>query len=298
MTFNLYFAGKRSKREESVLTELNVLRLLSFHTDRNLVIEHANNGRKLFLDSGAFSAHTKGAVIDVDEYINFINEYDESFETFAQLDTIPGEFGKPKTKEQLEEAPELSWQNYLYMYDRLKSPKKLQPIFHQGEDFKHLDRMLNHEPKIEYIGLSPANDVSTPLRVTFLEKCFSIISKSKNPNVKTHAYGMTSLKHLEYLPLYSADSTTWLQLGINGFIRTDYGNLIVSDTQRSSKYHLMNQPKAIRDKVLNELEEKGFDIELMRQDTKERNAWNIHYLKKWADEYELKKKVSKQNKLF
>lgn len=298
MPFNLYFAGARSKREEDMMTELNVLRLLSFHTDKRLIERHSANGRMIFLDSGAFSAHTKGVQIDVDEYIAYINEHDHILTTFAQLDTIPGEFRKPKTKEQLEEAPELSWQNYLYMVEKVKSPEKLQPIFHQGEDFKHLERMLNHEPKIQYLGLSPANDVPTPQRVTFLEKCFEMIKKSKNPDVKTHAYGMTSLKHLEYLPLYSADSTSWLQTGVNGGIMTQYGVLLLSENQKKDKDHILNMTPEFRDKIKQEIVDAGFDFNLMIEDTKERNAWNIFFLQKWADKYELKKKKVAQTKLF
>ena len=181
MAFNLYFAGSQAKVADELIEEHGLLRLLSYLIYKGHLLKRHNKGLKTFVDSGAFSAHTKGAEIDVDAYIEYLNAYDDTISICAQLDKIPGEFGKPKTKEQLLEAPELSWENYLYMYPKMKSPEKLLPIFHQGEDFKHLHRMLNHEPKIEYMGISPANDLTTASKERWINECFKIIKASKNP---------------------------------------------------------------------------------------------------------------------
>ena len=42
----------------------------------------------LFLDSGAFSAETQGAKIDIQEYIDFIKEHQDVIEVYANLDVI------------------------------------------------------------------------------------------------------------------------------------------------------------------------------------------------------------------
>lgn len=298
LAFNLYFAGSQAKLADEVIEEHNLLRLLSYLNDRRHILNREEKGLVTFIDSGAFSAHTKGAEVDVDDYIAFLNEHDETVSICAQLDKIPGEFGKPKTKEQLLEAPELSWQNYLYMYDRLKSPKKLLPIFHQGEDFKHLHRMLNHEPKIEYMGISPANDMPTSSKEKWINECFKIIKDSPNPNIKTHAFGMTSLWVLERYPFTSADSTSWIMTGANGGIMSKFGVLMVSENGKKNPKHVANLPKPLLEEVTNYVEERGFNLKELSEDYKMRIIWNIMYLKDWAENYEYKPVETSQKKLF
>lgn len=166
--------------------------------------------RWFLLDSGAFSHHTGRAHIDVDEYIQYINSIDEYIDAFAQLDKIPGEFKKPKKPEDYEESARLSWENFLYMRERVKSPKKLMPVFHYGENLDNLRRMLewrdsNGEP-LEYVGISPANDANQREKDIYLQNVEAVIAASSNPNVKTHLYGMTSLESLSKHKCYSADS--------------------------------------------------------------------------------------------
>jgi hypothetical protein len=56
-----------------------------------------------------------------------------------------------------------------------------------------------------YIGISPANDVSLKSRINWLNKVYSIV---KNTH-KTHILGLTSTKVLKTFPCYSADSIKW-----------------------------------------------------------------------------------------
>ena len=151
---DLYMAGSTFKGLDEWLQEKGYNKLLSQENDRRIIatwIEAKRKGQasnsKLFIDSGAFSAHTKGVEIDVDEYIEYLNANDDAFTIYAQVDKIPGRFGQPKTREQKLEAPKISWENYLYMVDKLKSPKKLLPVFHQGEDFKWLHNILEYRDK-------------------------------------------------------------------------------------------------------------------------------------------------------
>lgn len=298
MAFNLYFAGSQAKVADELIEEHNLLRLLSYLNDKRHLSNREAKGLKTFVDSGAYSAHTKGAEVDVDEYIAYLNEHDEAVQICAQLDKIPGEFGKPKTKQQLLEAPELSWENYLYMYPKLKSPKKLLPIFHQGEDFKHLHRMLNHEPKIEYMGISPANDLPTQSKEKWIKECFKIIEKSPNPTIKTHAFGMTSLWVLNRYPFTSADSTSWIMTGANGGIMSKYGVLMVSDNGKKNPKHVTNLPKPILEELRAHVEEMGFNLDTLGSDYKERMCFNIMFLKDWADNYEYRPVEVNQQKLF
>ena len=142
---NIYFAGSTFKGLNDWIQQNGFNKLFSQENDRREIAnwvahKRANkeNSSKLFIDSGAFSAHTKGVEIDVDEYIDYLNKNEDALTIYAQVDKIPGEFGKPKTPEQIAEAPKMSWDNYLYMAPKLKNKDKLVPIFHQHEDFKWL----------------------------------------------------------------------------------------------------------------------------------------------------------------
>lgn len=298
MPFNLYFAGFGCAAANPLLMELGALRLLSYHLDKPRVKLYRESNHPFFLDSGAFSAHTKGAHIDEPAYTAFLNEHDEWITCFAQLDTIPGEFGKPKTLRQLAEAPELSWQNYLRMEQKVKSRDKLLPIYHQGEHFDHLRRLLEYTPAIPYIGISPANDVSTQDKAIWIEEVFRVIKRSPNPDVKTHAFGMTSLPLLEIFPFYSADSTSWLMNGKSGSIMTRFGSLTISENQRKSPDHVLNMPKSFQDELQAYVVSYGYDLKLLSQDYKQRMLFNIHYLQDWANRYQYKPKAVVQRKLF
>lgn len=296
---NYYFAGSHMKEIDEYMIKKGCRRLMSYHYQKDRDVQHwiENGGNPLFIDSGAFSAHTSGAEIAVDEYIEFLNDYDEHIEICAQLDTIPGEFGKPKTPGQLQEAAEQSWNNYLYMYDKLKSPKKLLPVFHQGEDFKFLKQILEHEPKVEYMGISPANDLSQNRKNPWIMKCFKIIRESNNPDIKTHALGMTSLPALKRMPFYSADSTAWLSGGRAGTILTKFGMMHISDNGKSKFNHVINLSEQKRKIVEEEIEKRGYTLEGLMNEYKDRLKWNIDFLVDWYDDYEYQPKKTNQNRL-
>lgn len=304
---DLYFAGQGQIASDVFIAPLHVNRLYSFLDGPRVInrwigLTEGQTDSKLFLDSGAFSAHTKGKTVNVDEYIARINELDEHLTLYAQLDTIPGEYKKPKTIQQLKEAPELSWQNYLYMKDKVASRDKLLPIFHQGENFKHLKRMLEYrhedgEP-IKYIGISPANDVVTQYKDKWFAQVFGIIKNSSNPNVKTHAFGMTSKLMLEKYPFTSADSTGWLVHARMGTLHFGKNNIVVSDRKTDDPNFYKNlgpeMIKAFEDKV----EERGLDLNLMMTSCHYRSRWEALELIEWLQNYEYKGSTKFQKRLF
>lgn len=291
--FDLYFAGSSVPDAEQWLIRNNSNRLQSQLNDRPNIkrwCESSNNG-KLFIDSGAFSAHTKGKNLDVDEYINYVNTLDDYIHIFAQVDHIPGKFRQPKTPEQLAEAPKLSWDNYLYMKDKVKSKHKLLPIFHQGEDFKWLINMLeftDSDGHIPYIGISPANDLSTNKKEVFIEKCFNIIEKSSNPNVKTHAFGMTSLNVLERYPFYSADSTSWIMSAAMGNIMTPFGLIYVSERSTKAPEHISNFKTDAQDALNTYLCSIGLSLQEVITNPQSRFICNCIWLTNWMKNYTFK----------
>lgn len=297
--FHLYFAGSQNKISEKMMQDNNNFRLMSYLNDQGGLRERRELGLKTFVDSGAFSAFTQGAEIDIDEYIKWLNKYDEYVLIAAELDMIPGKWGHEKTKADLEEAAEYSWENYLYMIERCKSPEKILPIFHQGEDFKHLERMLEYDsPKVEYLGISPSNEESTNVKEVWIERVFETIHASSNPEVKTHAFGMTSLKVLERQPFTSADSTSWILTGATGSIMTPYGTVIVSENQRGNKMHIANMPKPAQEHIEGYAKKHGYEMAELSADYKARVSLNIEYLTEWSENYKYKPLTAKQTRLF
>lgn len=299
--FDLYFAGARNKIADDYLLKHGANRLQSQLLDRANILNWVLNKsetNKLFIDSGAYSAYTQGTVISVDRYISYLNSITSKCTIFAQLDTIPGQMGKPKTVEERLNAPRLSWENYLYMRAKLREPKKLIPIFHQGEDYNWLWNMLEwtdeNREHIPYIGISPAVDV--PGLEEFLTKSFDIISKSSNPKVKTHAFGMTQLTMLELYPYTSADSTSWKLSAAMGSIYTPYGVVYVSERGSGDKSYVKNNLYAYEE-LVDYLDSCGYTFEDVAKYDWARYIVNIKYLMDWAENYKFKGGV-KRKKLF
>lgn len=167
-----------------------------------------------FLDSGAYSAWTRGTKIDIDEYCAFIKANIEHIEVYACLDSIPGKPGKAASERERQEAAELTWANYLYMKAEGLDPL---PVYHYGEDFKFLDRMLDHG--CDYIGIGGLVSVPGQMRKHWLDRLFKRITREDGtPIVKTHGFGMTSVPLIFRYPWYSVDSTSWIQATANGAV--------------------------------------------------------------------------------
>lgn len=183
----------------------------------------------LILDSGAFSAWSRGAVIDIDEYIAFIIANCEHIDYYINLDVIPGSFGVIPTPQMVEESAQASWDNMLYMERAGLQPM---PVFHMGESFKWLRKMMDHGSP--YVGISPANDRPTLQKRLWLDRVFTEIADSSGkPRIRTHALGVTAIPLLSRYPWFSADSSAWTTATARGVIyvpriltngELDYGN--------------------------------------------------------------------------
>ena len=244
---------------------------------------------KLFVDSGAFSFHTGKAVLDLEEYIEYLNSIDDRIYLCAQVDTIPGQFGKPKSKEDYIESADLSWKNYLYMRSKLKSPRKLTPVFHCGESFDALKRILDYRDEngdpIWWIGLSPANDSGQPIKDRYLKECYDFIARSSNPGVHTHLYGMTSIKGMSKVPCSSADSISHRLIAAYNKIKVpQFGVISITRKSRttrgadSSSFEDTADPVSVK-KVADYLAFLGTTFEECRQDSNLRSAVNMYTIR-------------------
>ena len=300
MGFDLYFAGTQNNDAEMWMLTNGSCRLQSQVNDRSNIRRWLNtsNDGKLFIDSGAYTAFTKGKVVDVDEYISYINDISSKLYCFAQVDHITG---KGETKE---DTGRLSWENFLYMRTRVLAPHKLVPIFHQGEDLKWLKNMVEFEDsigKLDYIGFGAmvGTGVNRDDKCLFFDKAFSVIEKSSNPNIKVHAMGMTSLSLLELYPFYSADSTSWIMQAATGSIFTPWGLVDVSDKTKFLKTSPLNSSPDFLDMLCDWLGKIGFTLQEVRDSYRPRTICNLIALTDWAKSYKYKggKRIIKK-KLF
>jgi len=69
MGIKTYFAGVQCPEADEYINEKGLHRLLSYWNDKRMLEKRYHQGLKTFLDSGAYTAWTKDAKIDVDEYI-------------------------------------------------------------------------------------------------------------------------------------------------------------------------------------------------------------------------------------
>ena len=236
---------------------------------------------KLFVDSGAFSVWTKGAAINVDEYIEWLNSNADCLTLFGQVDKIPGTFGITPTREQIREAAMETMDNYYYMRARLANPDGLLYTFHYGEPFDILYGMLNKAQNMKYMALGGIVGKSKMERDVFLREAFEVIKRSANPKIKVHAFGMTDFDLIKKYPIYSVDSTSWLMTAINGIIGTKYGSIVVSEKQGDRNEHYSNRFPAARvaEVQADTVGRYGFTFEELSNDLDKRIYYNADFTK-------------------
>jgi hypothetical protein len=213
----IFFAGARGKYLKLML-EMGVKNLLSSYENPRATEETAEAlkvnypGQAFLLDSGAFSAWNSSRVINLNEYINFAGEFIArhsdriSHIHVVNLDVIPGEQGRIPTRKEVEEAARLGWENMIRMEKAGLTPLH---IFHQGEDFKWLERLSERH---RYIGISPSNDSSLKNKKLWMDAVYARI-RAKN---MTHGFAVTSRLLMERFPWFSVDSTSWMAPQIYG----------------------------------------------------------------------------------
>ena len=218
-------------------------------------------GVKVFLDSGAFSAFSLGATIDIGEYCDYIHENADIIDFPSVLDAIGDAEGTFKNQEEMER--------------RGVNPL---PCFHYGEPMELLDYYVK---KYRYITLGGMVPISTPQLKIWLDRIWEehLTDAKGFPLTKVHGFGLTSLPLMHRYPWYSVDSSTWVQWAANGMIlipsRT--GQLDVSNKSSRRKIpgqHLDSLTDIERISLENEIRSFTIDPERLREYYYSRWAWN------------------------
>ena len=302
----LYCVGPEKANIMSVASEELNHNMLFSYLDKSAIDKYkemVSSYGKLFVDSGAFSAWTQGKVIDVDQYISWINERSDFIDLYGQIDVIPGDrnSGRLPTPEEVKVAAQKTWENYLYMRPKMKKPEGLLYTFHVGEPIEFLKQALEwRDPEgnlIPYIALGGMVGKPVDVRDRFLDQCFDAISKSSNPHVKVHAFGMTDRNLLMKYPITSADSTSWIMTGAVGSIMSDVGTVMVSNQQINDPTHYSHLPKEALKQFEDSIKQYGFTLDELAESRDKRIMHNARFMKKKFSEIEYKPAVKKK-KLF
>ena len=136
----------------------------------------------------------------LESYIEFLHIHKDKYEFYVTLDII----GDPKR----------SWDITKYIESHGLKPM---PVFHYGEDFSWLKKMLD---EYDYIGIGGlGQDVTKRRFIPYADKAFSYMSDSKgHPIVKTHGFAMASPEMVAKYPWYTCDASTWTALSRNGTV--------------------------------------------------------------------------------
>lgn len=291
----IYFAGCDGSEfgipelREKVLPK----RLTSYHYVSESNMKKFKKARKdeevhLIMDSGAFSAWSTGAEICIDKYIEFLESHHKNIDVIVNLDVIPGGKNKKPSREEIESAAKEGWENYEKICQSKVPKEKVLHIFHSGEEFKWLEKMVN---EMDYIGLSPSNKNTTEQNIKWLDKCMKYVcNKDGVPKVKFHGFAVTSHRLMTRYPWWSVDSSSWaIQAGL-GMIyvpnwdkknsKWDYTvchNVSVSSVvkNKDSYFYYPEEKKRTIQRYLKEVHEIGLGSSIYKVCEKKKNS------KKW-----------------
>lgn len=282
MSLDLYFAGSQNQLAEEYMMNNGCNRLLSYYNDKSIITkwlefkkQHPNCTNKLFIDCGAYTAFTQDVVIDIDTYVNYINEIIDYVDIVASLDVIGGKGDADTDKK--------TYENYLYLKQHIKNPHKLLPTYHQGDKFEYLEKYLN-DPDIDYMALGGLVGANKNVLTNFFKSCYTIINRVR-PDMCIHAFGMTSKPLLRSFPFTSADSTGWIMTAANGCIMTPWGVINVSEKTKGDSDSYFNFDQETQNKVMEYVVRHGFTMSDCCSDYKVRTLLNIIYLKEFSDNH-------------
>lgn len=231
-------------------------------------------GRRVFLDSGAFSAFTKGAEIDIEGYANYIQKNQDIIEAASVLDSIGD--------------PALTLENQHRLEDL---GAEVLPCFHYGDDIEYLERYL--EAGYPFITLGGMVPISTGPLEKWLDWLWGdfLTDDQGMPKVKVHGFGLTILRLMLKYPWYSVDSTSYVMTSRYGSIYWPTENrpenkMVISSQSPKAKdqgKHFDTLSPLEQEACRAEIEKRGFTVEGLREEYQKRDLWNIQYFHSLCD---------------
>lgn len=280
-TSNLHLHGpmfnRLDPREKEVRLDLRFI-LESYHYihKKTMVDRIRKDKKKVFLDSGAFSAFMIKSVIDIDGYIAYCKRNQDIIEYCSVLDGIGD--------------PQQTYENQEYMEQNGVTPI---PCFHYGEDERYLEYYIE---KYDYISLGGMVPISTPQLYYWLDRIWHnyLIDDKGHAKIKVHGFGLTRLDFLWRYPWYSVDSTSWQQAGSAGLLILPPSGkkFAISNASPSRRKHGQHTDtvsfleKEVLEKMISD---RGFSPQRMRETYLARWCFNLQALEEINQELETKR---------
>lgn len=259
--------AKLTENEQKIVTGIpHILESYHYVHGQKYVDTMRQQGAKVFLDSGAFSAFHLGVNIDINEYCDYIKRNRDilRIEDGAVMASVLDGIGDPLK----------TYQNQIYMEQQGAKPL---PCFHFGEDPRYLDLYVKN---YEYITIGGLVGRSINDARVWLDRMWNnhMLDGSGRARLKVHAFGMTSPELMARYPWFSADSSSWIQAAAFGSIYTsEYGPIAVSKdspARHDAGRHLSTLTPIERDCLNSILEQKGFNYERLSTVYESRACYN------------------------
>ena len=223
--------------------------------------------RKVFLDSGAFSAFTKGVKVDLPAYCDYIKRNLDIIEMVDGdlLASVLDGIGDPLK----------TWQNQQHMESLGVRPL---PCFHYGEDERYLEMYIKNYDYITIGGMVP---ISTPQLYLWLDRIWDkyLTDGAGNPLIKVHGFGLTTVPLMTRYPWYSVDSSSWVQIARTGGVMLPRGKVVSvshrSPSRKVAGQHIDTIPEVMSASIKRELESYGVDLERMQETYLARWTFNM-----------------------
>lgn len=272
-------------------------RVLPYHLESYFYIQKPvypkrirEDGYKVFLDSGAFSAFTKKVKISLPEYCDYIKrnrDIIEEVDGVLVASVLDGIGDAYKT-----------WENQVAMEKLGVQPL---PCFHYGEDERFLEHYVANYPYITLGGMVMVEN--KPLRL-WLDRLWSkYLTKSDGtPKLKVHGFGMTDFKLMRRYPWYSVDSSSWAQIGAYGNILIPgFGIVPVSKMSPKTKQawqHFNTLPQLQQEAILKEITKREFELERLQTIADSRWIFNCVTFTEIGYQTNVEKFIPDQMRLF
>ncbi len=226
-----------------------------------------NDGARVFLDSGAYSAFTQKLTLSVENYCTYIRSTRDilRIEDGTVMASVLDGIGDPLQ----------TYRNQLEMEQRGVRPL---PCFHAGEDERYLEYYIAN---YEYITLGGMVGASTKTLAVWLDRIFDryLVDGAGRPRVKVHGFGITAIPLMERYPWYSCDSSSWIQSAAFGtIVHPKHGPLSVSSkspSRHDKGQHISTLTAIEQDYLFQQLEANGFTYDRLSTVYESRAAYNL-----------------------
>lgn len=259
---------KLNEREKEVVDEFpHILESYHYVHKDQYVRAMRERDAKVFLDSGAFSAHTLGVEIRVKDYCEYIQANSDIVRKEDGLMLCSVLDGIGNAQETLDNQKEME----RYGVSAL-------PCFHAGEDESYLEWYVAN---YDYITLGGMVGASTAQLTIWLDRMWDryLLDGSGNPRLKVHGFGITSIPLMERYPWWSCDSSSWIQSAAFGtVIVPGAGSISVSDKSPDRHdwgRHVSTLSDIERERVEEHFKEVGFEYARLSTVYESRAVYNI-----------------------